>query len=40
MSNFNLIGRCGLYCGACGICRAHKDSKKLQEKIAIQNQKM
>jgi len=34
--NKNLVGRCGLYCGACVIYRAHKDSKQLQRKIAEQ----
>ncbi|MEW6684683.1 MAG: GNAT family N-acetyltransferase [Candidatus Edwardsbacteria bacterium] len=30
----NLVGRCGLYCGACEIYRAYKDSEKLREEIA------
>lgn len=30
----SLIGRCGLYCGACSIYRAYKDSRKLQETLA------
>lgn len=34
MVNKNLIGRCGLYCGACRIYRAYMDSEKLREKFA------
>ena len=34
MVNRNLVGRCGLYCGACIIYRAHKDSVKLRESVA------
>jgi len=30
----NLVGICGLYCGACIIYRTGKDSKKLQRVIA------
>ena len=44
MVNKNLVGRCGLYCGACSIYRAYKDDgeylkllvenfKCLQEKV-------
>ena len=32
--NKNLVGRCGLYCGACIIYRAYKDSDHLRQKIA------
>lgn len=32
--NKNLTGRCGLYCGACIIYRAYKDSEQLQKRIA------
>ena len=32
--NQNLVGRCGLYCGACIIYRAYKDSDQLRQKIA------
>ena len=32
--NKNLVGRCGLYCGACIIYRAYKDSDQLRQKIA------
>lgn len=34
MVNRNLVGRCGLYCGACIIYRASKDSKELQGRVA------
>ncbi len=34
MVNKNLVGRCGLYCGACIIYRAYKDSEKLRQTIA------
>lgn len=34
LTDKNLIGRCGLYCGACSIYRAYKDSNKLQETLA------
>jgi len=34
MDNKNLVGRCGLYCGACIIYRAGKDSEKLRRTIA------
>ena len=30
----NLVGRCGLYCGACIIYRADKDSKELKRRVA------
>ena len=29
-----LVGRCGIYCGACCIYRAQRDSPKLVEKLA------
>jgi len=32
--NKNLVGRCGLYCGACLVYRAYKDSEQLRQKIA------
>jgi len=32
--NKNLVGRCGLYCGACIIYRAYKDSEKLRRHVA------
>jgi len=32
--NQNLVGRCGLYCGACIIYRAYKDSEHLRRIIA------
>ena len=32
--NKNLVGRCGLYCGACIIYRAYKDADQLRQKIA------
>ena len=34
MVNKNLVGRCGLYCGACIIYRAYKDSEQLRQIIA------
>ena len=34
MLEWNLIGRCGLYCGACSIYRAYKDGLIYQERIA------
>jgi len=34
MVNRNFVGRCGLYCGACIIYRAYKDSAELRESIA------
>jgi len=30
----NLIGRCGLYCGACTIYRAYKDNGDFQKRVA------
>jgi len=30
----NLIGRCGLYCGACSIYRAYKDNGEYRNKLA------
>jgi len=35
--NKKLVGRCGLYCGACVIHRAYKDSEKLRRAIAEEN---
>jgi len=35
--NRNLVGRCGLYCGACIIHRAYKDSERLRLTIAKEN---
>jgi len=32
--NRNLVGRCGLYCGACSIYRAHKDNGEYLERLA------
>lgn len=34
MINKNLVGRCGLYCGACIIYRAYKDSEQLRKNVA------
>ncbi|MCL6578791.1 MAG: DUF3795 domain-containing protein [Candidatus Bathyarchaeota archaeon] len=34
MVNKNLVGRCGLYCGACIIYRASKDSDQLRMNVA------
>lgn len=30
----NLVGKCGLYCGACSIFRAQRDNPRLREAIA------
>ncbi len=34
MVNTGLVGRCGLYCGACEIYRAHKDGGKYRQRVA------
>lgn len=34
MVDRNLVGRCGLYCGACGIYRAYKDNEEYLERLA------
>jgi len=34
LTNNNLVGRCGLYCGGCRIYRAYKDSESLRQSIA------
>jgi hypothetical protein len=34
MAGKNLVGRCGLYCGACGIYRAYKDNGEFLKKLA------
>jgi len=34
MISHDLVGRCGLYCGACIIYRAYKDSAELRQRIA------
>lgn len=34
MVDRNLVGRCGLYCGACGIYRAYKDDGEFLKKLA------
>ncbi len=34
MANRNLVGRCGLYCGACGIYRAYKDGGAYRQRLA------
>lgn len=34
MNNRILIGRCGLYCGACTILRAQRDDKEWRRRIA------
>lgn len=38
MVNMNLVGRCGIYCGSCITYRAFKDSEKLRESIARDNE--
>ena len=30
----NLVGRCGLYCGACTIYRAYKDEEEFRNRVA------
>lgn len=44
MVNKNLVGRCGLYCGACGIYRAYIDDgdflKKLAERFKCPQEKV
>jgi len=37
MINKELVGRCGLYCGACVIHRAYKDSERLRQILAKDN---
>lgn len=34
MSSKNLVGKCGLYCGACSIYRAQRDSEEWRKRIA------
>lgn len=34
MADLSLVGRCGLFCGACGIYRAYKDNGPYLEKLA------
>lgn len=34
MNSRNLVGKCGLYCGACTIYRAYQDSEEWQQEIA------
>ncbi len=34
MADLSLVGRCGLYCGACGIYRAYRDGGTYLEKVA------
>jgi hypothetical protein len=34
LANRNLVGRCGLYCGACAIYRAYKDNGEYLERLA------
>ncbi|MFQ5883725.1 MAG: DUF3795 domain-containing protein [Thermoplasmata archaeon] len=34
MADLSLVGRCGLYCGACGIYRAYRDGGEYLEKVA------
>jgi len=34
MNDSNLVGRCGLYCGACDIYRAERDGREYVEKLA------
>ncbi|UCE29007.1 MAG: DUF3795 domain-containing protein [Candidatus Bathyarchaeota archaeon] len=34
MVDKNLVGRCGLYCGACGIYRAYRDGGEFRRRLA------
>ena len=34
MVDRNLVGRCGLYCGACGVYRAYKDEGEYRDRLA------
>jgi len=34
MADLSLVGRCGLYCGACGIYRAYRDNGDYLDKVA------
>jgi hypothetical protein len=34
LANRKLLGRCGLYCGACGIYRAYKDGGEYRQRLA------
>ncbi|MBS7619361.1 DUF3795 domain-containing protein [Candidatus Bathyarchaeota archaeon] len=34
MSNLSLVGRCGLYCGTCGVYRGYRDGGELLEQLA------
>jgi hypothetical protein len=34
MSKMDLVGRCGLYCGACGIYRAERDDPEYRKRLA------
>ncbi len=34
MADLSLVGRCGLFCGTCGIYRAYKDNGAYLEKVA------
>lgn len=34
MANTNLVGRCGLYCGACAVYRAYKDGGEYLKEFA------
>ena len=34
MAETDLVGRCGLYCGACGVYRAYKDNGEYRDRVA------
>jgi len=34
MIDERLVGRCGLFCGACVVYRAYKDSEQLRQMLA------
>jgi hypothetical protein len=35
MNNQTLVGRCGLYCGACSIYRAQRDNQEYRSRLAL-----
>jgi hypothetical protein len=37
MVDESLVGKCGLYCGACSIFRAERDNQEWRERIAAKN---
>lgn len=35
MNDINLVGKCGLYCGACTIYRAERDNRDWRDELAL-----